>query len=136
MTRRDLERLVRRSERTAAALNVMGVLASREALQALQQTVSPKRLRAECRRAITLCTEMARGVSGTAVDPSAAKDQLDQVERALARDDVGSVQLHAVAALRALGFEAPPEKSPQAPPKPRAPRGAKLPRGRRRKSRR
>jgi hypothetical protein len=135
MRRRDLEQLERRSGRTASALNFMGILASQDGLQALQQMVSPKRLHAECRRAVTLCTDMARHVSGTAVDPGTAKDHLDQVEGALVRDDVVSVRRHAAAALRALGFEAPPETTPHAPPRLRVPKGA-TPLQRRRRKRR
>lgn len=123
MRKGDLGQLERRSERTAAALNFMGVLASPEGLQALLQKAPPKWVHAECKRAVAFCTEMARGISGAAVNPSAAKDHLEQLEGALVRDDVVSLQRHAAAALRALGFELPPKETPHAPPKFRAAKG-------------
>ncbi len=135
MRKRDLEALERRSGQTAAALSFIGVLASREGLQALRQRVSSKWVHAECRRAVALCTEMARGISGAAVNPSAAEDHLEQLEGALVRDDVVNLQRHAAAALRALGFELPPEETPHAPPESRAAVGAAASQRRGKKSR-
>ncbi len=139
MRKRDLEQLERRSERTAAALNFIGVLASREGLQALLQKAPRKWVHAECKRAVALCTGMARGnisgPSGVTVNPSAAKDHLEQLEGALVRDDAVSVRLHAGAALRAFGFVLLPEETPHAPPKSRAAKGAAASQRRGKKSR-
>lgn len=135
MRRGDLGQLKRRSERAAAALNFMGVLASPEGLQALLQKAPPRWVHAECKRAVASCKEMARGISGSAVNPSAAENHLGQLEGALARDDVVNLQRHAAAALRALGFELPPEETPYAPPKSRAAKGATASQRRGKKSR-
>lgn len=124
MRKRDLEQLERRSERTAAALNFIGVLASPEWFQALLQKAPPKWVHAECKRAVALCREMARGITGATVNPSLAKHHLEELEGALVRGDVVSLQRHAAAALSALGFELPPEETPHAPPKARAAKGA------------
>lgn len=134
MRKRDLERLERRSGQTAAALNFIGVLASQEELQALLRKASSKWVHAECRRAVALCKEMARGVSGVAVNASAAKDHLEQLEDALGRDDVASLQRHAAAALMALGFGLPPD-TPHVPRKSRVAKGAAASRRRAKRSR-
>jgi len=125
MTKRDMDTLARRADRTASALNFIGVLASSNAMQALRLKSSRRQVQTQCSRAVGLCIEMARGISGASVDPASAKDHLERLEEALARDDLVGTQHHAAAALRALGFGRPTErKQPAATPKSRVTRAA------------
>ena len=135
MRRRELQLLERRSERTAAALNFIGVLASRVGLQALLQKSPPKWIRAECRKAVVSCTEMARGVGGAPGDHDAAQEHLGHLEDALARGDLLGLQQHAAAALGALGFGVTSAKARRAPPRSRASKGGAPSRERKKKSR-
>ncbi len=135
MRKGDLGQLERRSERTAAALNFIGVLASPKPLQALLRKAPPKWVHAECKRAVALCTEVARAITGATAKPSLAKEHLEELESALVRGDVVGLQRHAAAALRALGFELPPEETPHARPKSRAAKGAAASQRRGKKSR-
>jgi hypothetical protein len=136
MTSRDPSTLERRALRTTSALNLFGVLASANGLQALLTNSSRRQFQVLCKRAIESCREMARGISGAAVDPTKARDHLERLEQALVRDDVSGLQLHAAGALKALGFSLPPRRrKPGVPSKSRSTRGgaATRPRRKRRK---
>lgn len=103
---RELLRLERRAERTAAALNFIGALASPGARQALIQSLTPKQIQVECRKAVALCVALSRGLSGPKAGRKAtAKDHLERLAAGLSRNDSTVVERHAITALRLLGFD-------------------------------
>lgn len=110
----DIEELRRRSERTGAALNFLGALASPESLPSMLGSMSLQQLHQRCEEAAAAVDLMARGVSGPGVDAKAAQRQVKALGNCLGPELTARVQRYAVEVLEALGFKvAPgPEQSP------------------------
>lgn len=112
MTKRDRERLIRRTQRAAESLGFISALTSPVAVREMLRNASPGAIQSECRRAVAvwlrLVPRVAAGASGEA--PLDAEEPLRRLGEHLKQGDLVALGRDAAAALKAMGCRVPPHR--------------------------